>query len=172
MNVITLKNGFYVKGYGLLPKIKSLSRDNNRCYWSMNGTNDNGKNRKVFYDATYGSAYDSYKEAVRTIKGLSLLSKPSNNTVIVERKDKLVPLGITGISLFKQKLLSGASYYFIVNDPVTRSKKKIYIGSDSTIMNNWTDAFLKAKAIRYSNLTKKQRNADLPVFDKLWLESL
>ena len=172
MNVITLKNGFYVKGYGLLPKIKSLSRDNNRCYWSMNGTNDNGKSRKVFCDATYGSAYDSYKEAVRTIKGLSVLSKPSNNTVIVERKNKLVPLGITGISLFKQKLLSGASYYFIVNDPVTRSKKKIYIGSDSTIMNNWTDAFLKAKAIRYSNLTKKQRNADLPVFDKLWLESL
>ena len=39
-------------------------------------------------------------------------------------------------------------------------------------MNNWTDAFLKAKAIRYSNLTKKQRNADLPVFDKLWLESI
>ena len=172
MNVITLKNGFYLKGYGLLPKIKSLSRDNNRCYWSMNGTNDNGKNRKVFYDGTYGSAYNSYKEAVRTIKGLSALSKPSNNTVIVERKNKLVPLGITGISLFKQKLLSGASYYFIVNDPVTRSKKKIYIGSDSTIMNNWTDAFLKAKAIRYSNLTKKQRNADLPVFDKLWLESL
>lgn len=172
MNVITLKRGFYLKGYGLLPKIKSLSRDNNRCYWSMNGTNDNGKSRKVFHDGTYGSAYNSYKEAVRTIKGLSVLSKPSNNTVIVERKDKLVPLGITGISLFKQKLLSGASYYFIVNDPVTRSKKRIYIGSDSTIMNNWIDAFLKAKAIRYSNLTKKQRNADLPVFDKLWLESL
>ena len=172
MNVITLDKGFYVKGHGLLPKIKSLSRDNNRCYWSVNGTNDNGKYRKVFCDATYGSAYNSYKEAVRTIRGLSFLSKPSNNTVIVERKNKLVPLGITGISLFKQKLLSGASYYFIVNDPVTRSKKKIYIGSDSTIMNNWTDAFLKAKAIRYSNLTKKQRNADLPVFDKLWLESI
>lgn len=172
MNVITLKNGFYTEGHGLLPKIKSLSRDNNRCYWSVNGTNDNGKYRKVFCDATYGSAYNSYKEAVRTIRRLSFLSKPSNNTVIVERKNKLVPLGITGISLFKQKLLSGASYYFIVNDPVTRSKKKIYIGSDSTIMNNWTDAFLKAKAIRYSNLTKKQRNADLPVFDKLWLESI
>lgn len=172
MNVITLKNDFYVGGHGLLPKIKSLSRDNNRCYWSVNGTNDNGKHRKVFYDTTYGSAYESYKEAVRTIRRLSFLSKPSNNTVIVERKTKLVPLGITGVSLFKQKLLYGASYYFIVNDPVTRSKKKIYIGSDSTIMNNWTDAFLKAKAIRYSNLTKKQRNADLPVFDKLWLESI
>ena len=71
MNVITLDKGFYVKGHGLLPKIKSLSRDNNRCYWSVNGTNDNGKHRKVFYDATYGSAYNSYKEAVRTIGALS-----------------------------------------------------------------------------------------------------
>ena len=172
MNVIALKNGFYLKGYGLLPKIKSLSRNNDRCYWSMNGTNDNGKTRKLFFDSVYGSPYESYKEAVRTIKKLSFLARPNNYTPIAEHKDKLVPLGITGVNLVKQKLVHGASYYFSVNDPLTRRKKNIYIGSEGTVMDNWIDAFKKARAIRYSNLTKKQRNTDLPVFDKLWLESL
>ena len=172
MNVITLKNGFYLKGYGLLPKIKSLSRDNNRCYWSMNGTNDNGKTQKFFFDSVYGSTYESYKEAVRIIKKLSFLARPNSYTPVAEHKDKLVPLGVTGISLVKQKLVHGTSYYFSVNDPAMRGKKNIYIGSESTVMDNWIDAFKKARAIRFSNLNKKQRNADLPVFDKLWLESL
>lgn len=172
MNVITLKNGFYVKGYGLLPKIKSLSRNNERCYWYMNRTNDNGKSHRSFFDNVYGSTYESYKEAVRTIKRLSLLARSNTHTPVAEHKDKLVPLGVTGISLVKQKLTNGVSYYFSVNDPATSGRRNIYIGTESTIMANWNDAFKKARAIRFSNLTKKQRNADLPVFDKLWLESL
>ena len=172
MNVIILKNGFYVKGHGLLPKIKSLSRNNDRCYWSMNGTNDNGKTRKLFFDSVYGSTYESYKEAVRTIKKLSFLARPNNYTPIAEHKDKLVPLGVTGINLVKQKLVHGVAYYFSVNDPLTRRKRNIYIGSEGTVMNNWIDAFKKARAIRFSNLNKKRISGDLPVFDKLWLESL
>lgn len=172
MDVITLNNGFYVKGYGLLPKIKSLSRNNERCYWYMNRTNDNGKTHRSFFDNAYGSTYESYKEAVRTIKRLSLLARTNTYTPVAEHKDKLVPLGITGISLVKQKLVHGVSYYFSVNDPATGGRRNIYIGTEGTIMDNWNDAFKKARAIRFSNLTKKQRNADLPVFDKLWLESL
>ena len=172
MNVIALKNGFYVKGYGILPRIKSLARNNERCYWYMNRTNDNGKTHRSFFDSVYGSTYESYKEAVRTIKKQSFLTRPSNRTSVAEHKDKLIPLGVTGISLGKQKLVHGVSYYFSVNDPVTRGRKKVYIGSESTVMNNWIDAFKKARAIRFSNLNKKRISGDLPVFDKLWLESL
>lgn len=149
MSVYVMKNHFLIFNYGIVPRVKSLSRDKYSEGWKVNATNVNGNTQASFLDSTYGGTYRAYRQAIAYIRRVSRLEKPGQNLVLQERCDKQVRLECPGVRLHTYSNAKGVlQYSFVVRDPLTGKTDEVYIGDELNCMERWDDALLLAKAKR------------------------
>lgn len=172
MFVISLRTHYFIHGIGLVPRVKSLNRHEGWSCWRVTPTNDNGHYSECFFDADYGSAAKAYKAAMRTIRKISVIMKPNTKTIVMERKDKHVPLGMPGLILVSRKSLGTVKYYFRVTNPLTGTHDEILIGDEVKVMAHWDIVISRAKALRQSILYRKRQRARLDKVDEQYVMSL
>lgn len=161
MSVLILKNYFFIDGLGLVPKIKSVSRENRAKRWIISPTNDNGHTHVHFSDRVYGSAAASYKEAIKTARKISEVLKPFTRTVVKERSDKQVPLDCPGVTLRSKRSSRRTVFFFVVSNPINYDTDYIKIGDELNVMDNWDRALREAKGVRSYLSHKKRKKAKL-----------
>lgn len=166
MSLLFLKNHYFIDGLGLVPRVKSLTRDTVNKRWRINGTNDNEGFWMYFPDSIYGTVASGYKAAVKMIRKISEILKPKTQTVIKEKSTKRVPLNCPGVMLRSERSNRTTNFYFYVHDPVNRVFESIKIGNELDVMDNWDSALRAARAVRYSFLCKKKKKAQLDPKDK------
>ena len=172
MSVISMRTHYFIDGLGLVPRVKSLNRYQGRECWRITPTNDNEHYSECFFDSDYGSAAEGYKAAMRTIKKISAIMKPKFRTIVMERKDKRVPLGMPGLILVTRKSLHTVKYYFRVTNPLTGDYDEILIGDEVKVMAHWDIAISRAKTLRRSILYRKRKRAKLDKGDEQYVMSL
>lgn len=172
MSVIAMSTHYFIHGIGLVPRVKSLNRHAGWECWRVTPTNDNGHYSEYFYDCDYGGAAGSYKAAMRKIRKISEIMKPNTKTIVMERKDKRVPLGMPGLILVTRKSLSTVKYYFRVTNPLTGDYDEILIGDEVKVMAHWDIAISRARALRRNILYRKRQRAKLDKDDEQYVMSL
>lgn len=172
MSVISMRTHYFIHGIGLVPRVKSLNRHEGWSCWRVTPTNDNDHYSECFFDADYGSAAEGYKAAMRTIRKISEIMKPKTRTIVMERKDKRVPLGMPGLILVSRKSLSTVKYYFRITNPLTGTYDEILIGDEVKVMAHWDIAISRARALRRSILYRKRQRAKLDKIDEQYVMSL
>ena len=172
MSVITMRTHYFVHGIGLVPRVKSLNRHAGWECWRIIPTNDNNHYSEHFYDCDYGGAAGSYKAAMRKIRKISDIVKPKTRTILMERSDKRVPLGMPGMILVTRKSMRKVNYYFRITNPLTGSYDEILIGDEVKVMAHWDIAISRARALRRSILYRKRQRAKLDKVDEQYVMSL
>ena len=172
MSVITMRTHYFIHGIGLVPRVKSLNRHAGWECWRVTPTNDNDHYTEQFYDRDYGGAAGAYKAAMRKIRKISDIVKPKTKTILMERSDKRVPLGMPGLILVTRKSMRKVHYYFRVTNPLTGSYDEILIGDEVKVMDHWEIAISRARALRSSILYRKRMRAKLDRDDEQYVMSL
>lgn len=159
MSVIVLSTSYFIFGIGSVPRIKSLSRDTKNDAWKINATHANGHYQNIFRDSTYGGSARAYRRAMATIRRLSPIERPYSPDILKEKSTKQVKLDCPGVMLRTTSNRKGVlQYSFHVCNPANGKIEEVYIGDETTCMDNWDDALQLAKAYR-SNFTFRNRLA-------------